>query len=206
MQITKIEKQAKRDRYNVHADGKFVAALDAGVLAGAGLSEGDILTNVELATLLQRERFAKALAKAYQLLARRSHSVSELTRKLGERGFGTALAVAVCEHLGERGYLDDRAFAKQWVTYRGGTRGNRLLRMELRKRGVADDVITEALAEGERDQLTSAKSLARRRLERFRDAPPEVVTEKLGAFLVRRGYDYATARAAVSELVTTGKS
>ena len=203
MQITKIEKQEKRDRYNLHADGKFLIALDAGVLAEAGLSEGDILTKGELAALERRDRFAKALARAYGLLARRSHSMGELARKLKERGFAQPLIEEVCEHLRKLGYLDDRSFARQWVAFRGVSRGPRLLTAELRQRRIADEIIAEALGEHGPDQAETAAALARRRLERFRDVPSDEARRKVGAFLTRRGYDYATVRTVLDELAAS---
>ncbi len=200
MQITKIEKQEKRDRYNLHADGKFLIALDAGVLTEAGLSEGDILTKKALTDLEQRDRFAKALNRAYRLLARRSHSTGELARKLKERGFSPALVGEVCAHLQRLGYLDDRSFARQWVAFRGISRGPRLLAAELRQRRVADEIIREALGAHGSDQTETAAALARRRLERFRGIPPDEARRKVGAFLTRRGYDYVTVRTVLDEL------
>ncbi|MDP9212207.1 MAG: recombination regulator RecX [bacterium] len=200
MQITKIEKQEKRDRYNLHADGEFLIALDAGVLAEAGLSEGDILTKGELTNLEQRDRFAKALTRAYRLLARRSHGTGELTRKLKERGFPASLIGEVCSHLQKLRYLDDRSFARQWVAFRGVSRGPRLLTAELRQRRVADEIIKEALGEQGSDQTETATVLARRRLERFRGASPDEARRKVGAFLTRRGYDHATVRTVLDKI------
>ncbi|MEX2043583.1 MAG: RecX family transcriptional regulator [Patescibacteria group bacterium] len=207
MQITKVEKQAKRrssERYNVYADGKFLTALDAGVLAESNVREGEIITKSELAQLLERDRFAKALAKAYSLLARRPHASLELRRKLRERKYPASLVDGVVEHLQRLGYLDDAAFAREWVRQRGATRGPRLLRAELRQRGVGTEAIEAALAElagspESADQTEAIRALAEKRLQRFRNEPPDKAREKTIAFLQRRGYGYAEAKRAIDE-------
>lgn len=211
MQITKVEKQAKRrtgDRYNVYADGKFLTALDAGVLAESNVREGEIITKSELGKLLERDRFAKALAKAYSLLARRPHASLELRRKLRERKYPPPLIEEVIEHLARLGYLDDAAFAREWVRQRGGSRGPRLLRAELRQRGVAAGAVEAALSEsaaaveaaGSGDETRAAlRELAAKRLHRFRNEPPDKAREKTIAFLLRRGYAFTEAKQAVGD-------
>jgi regulatory protein len=189
MQITKVEKQEKRDRYNIFADGKFLTALDAGVLAGSNLREGEIITQSELAGLLERDRFAKGLAKAYSLLARRPHATAELGRKLKERGYAPKLIEEVTDHLMELGYLDDASFAREWVRSRGAVRGPRLLRSELRQRGVKDEAIDTALADLD-DPGEAVRELAEKRLARLRDEPWERSRAKVAAFLQRRGYGF----------------
>lgn len=211
MQITKVEKQEKRDRYNVFADGKFLTALDAGVLADSNVREGEIITKSELAKLLERDRFAKGLAKAYSLLARRPHAARELRRKLRERKYRTSLVDGIIAHLERLGYLDDAAFAREWVRQRSATRGPRLLRAELRQRGVGGDAVEAALDEAagpdavetSRDAI---QTLAEKRLQRFRNDPPEKAREKTIAFLQRRGYAFGEIKPVLDELAAANRS
>jgi regulatory protein len=199
MQITKVEKQEKRDRYNVFADGKFLTALDAGVLAESNVREGEIITKSELQALLDKDRFAKALTKAYSLLSRRPHSRLELSRKLRERKFDKELIEGVIEHLEKLGYLDDAAFAREWVRSRGVSRGPRLLQGELRQKGITQADVETALAELS-DPDDSVRVLAEKRLQRYRNETPEKAREKTIAFLQRRGYSYDVIRRNLDEL------
>lgn len=199
MQITKVEKQEKRDRYNVYADGKFLTALDALVLADSNVREGEIITNSELEKLLQRDRFAKALTKAYSLLSRRPHASTELSRKLRERRYPKELIEEVLEHLTRLGYLDDATFAREWVRQRGTSRGPRVLRAELRQRGVTDEAAAAALKDLD-DPTEVIRNLAEKRLHRFRNETPEKAREKTIAFLQRRGYAFGEIRPVLDEM------
>ena len=67
----------------------------------------------------------------------------ELERYLAQRGIPDDVACAVLDRFTEVGLIDDRAYAQGWVSSRHGTRGlgKRAVAQELRRKGVADDVI-----------------------------------------------------------------
>jgi regulatory protein len=92
--------------------------------------------------------------------------------------------------LAARGYVDDAAYARQWVASRV-TRGYGAarLRAELRARGVGSALIDAALAAvaGE-DVLARAREAARRRLPVLRRGRPDRVAHRLRDYLLRRGY------------------
>jgi regulatory protein len=89
-----------------------------------------------------------------------------------------------------RGYVDDAAFARQWVTARAARGyGAARLRMELRARGIAPPVIAAALAAlGGDDALARAREVARRRLPALRRGRPDRVASRLRDYLQRRGF------------------
>jgi regulatory protein len=202
MQITRIAKQESRDRYNIFVDGKFFAALSSEVLAGAGIAEGDQLQTGQLEPFIAKDEEGKVLAKAYDYLSRRPHSIGELHLKLERKEYPAEHITAVIKQLEENGYLDDVAFAKQWVAERGRNRGYRLLQAELRKKQVSDEATEEALATQRSDEIAGATELAAKRLERL-DRSSDQVRAKLIAYLIRRGYDYGTAKEAVSQAFGT---
>ena len=75
---------------------------------------------------------------AFDLLARKSWSGRELTRRLRRRGAPTDVAQAVVADLTTRGYVDDQAFARWWAEARARGRrvGSRRLRQELLAKGI----------------------------------------------------------------------
>lgn len=90
-----------------------------------------------------------ALARALRVLARRDHSTAELTRKLRDGGVAPSQVETVIARLRELGYLDDRRFARQWAdsAVRSGRGYGQRLVQELKRRGIADEIIAEVLAE-----------------------------------------------------------
>jgi regulatory protein len=210
MRITRIAKQERRDRYNISVDGRFAAALSAGLLAESGLREGDELEPGQLDPLIERDEAGKVLNRALRFLSTRPHSEHELRTKLLRRRSSKStppdpgLVDDAFERLRELSYLDDAAFARQWVEERGGQRGGRLLRAELRRKGVTAEVIDAALeSAGSADPVSAARALAVKRLARLSGTGrPRDVHDKLTRYLAGRGYDYNVIRQALAELET----
>ena len=96
----------------------------------------------------------------------------------------------MADDLERRGYLDDAAFARHWVTTRAARGyGAARLRGELRARGVAPGLIDAALTGLDRGgQLEQARRLAARRLPGRRRIAPLKAAARLRDHLLRRGF------------------
>src|SRR2546423_15156335 len=77
-----------------------------------------------------------ALAAARGLMARRSHSRTELRRKLGRRGYEALEGDAAVARLAELGLQDDRAFAEGHVRRRSRSLGPLALSAAPSARGI----------------------------------------------------------------------
>lgn len=141
-------------------------------------------------------------------LATRPRTRWELERRLRRAAAEQAVIDSTLERLASLGYVDDAAFAGWWIEQRDrhAPRGRRLLEAELRQHGVPRDVI-EALrdADAEPAQDAGAEQLPETEEERARIAlgrhlrgrqmPTEpVALQRIGMFLVRRGFDPETVR------------
>ncbi|RMH22045.1 MAG: regulatory protein RecX [Acidobacteria bacterium] len=128
--------------------------------------------------------------KAIELLAPRAHFRRELQLKLERRGYAAAEVEAVLARLAQEGLLDDVAAARAFVArkLRGSPLGRRRLAAELARRGVAEEVIDEALASLDDDDRPLARQVAERWLARDRRPPSERRDAALARFLARRGF------------------
>ena len=91
----------------------------------------------------------------------------------------------------EAGLIDDAAFARAWVESRHYSRGlaGRALSMELKRRGIDDENIREAVAELSPDaEVATARRLVEQKLASIAGLPPEVRTRRLAGMLARKGY------------------
>src|SRR3972149_931095 len=88
-----------------------------------------------------------ALNIALRFLKFRPRSEFEVTQKLKQKGIIDSEINKVISVLKENKLLDDKEFAKMWVRDRNLLKpsGSYLLKMELRKLGIADGVIEEVL-------------------------------------------------------------
>jgi regulatory protein len=125
-----------------------------------------------------------------------------LTTRLRRRGAPPDVAAEVVGDLAARGYLDDAAYARHWVTTRAPRGyGAARLRAELRARGVAAGLIDAALGTLETDDaLARAREVARRRLPALGRGRADRVASRLRDYLLRRGYTAGVVARVVREL------
>jgi regulatory protein len=129
----------------------------------------------------------------------------ELERYLTQRGIPDDAATTVLDRFTEVGLIDDLAYARGWVTSRHGTRGlgKRAVAQELRRKGVAEDIIAEALDPIDADQERArALQLARSRYPQVMGLPYATQVRRLMGALTRRGYDVGLASAVVREVIS----
>jgi regulatory protein len=123
----------------------------------------------ETIQLLQR-----AKQQAYRLLTYRSQTSNELSARLQQRGFTTAIIAEVLSQLAADGYIDDYKVARDWVRYRLQTKplGRRRLAWELQRRGLSAELVQGVLREvySEVDEAGLAQQAARKYL-RSREFP-----------------------------------
>ena len=124
-----------------------------------------------------------ALSIALHFLKFRPRSVFEIEQKLKQKKVSDLEIKKIITVLKKNKLLDDEKFAKMWVRDRNLLKptGSYLLKLELKKKGIADEIIEEAL----KDQ--DEESLARKAIEgkaRYRRAD----FAKKAAFLARRGF------------------
>jgi regulatory protein len=102
-----------------------------------------------------------ALQKAYRLLSLRPHSEKELKKKLREKNFPAAVVQEALEKLRNMQYLSDASFAGQWARNLAVSKfcGNRKIIASLREKGLAADLITEAM-EKVRQEFSEETALA----------------------------------------------
>jgi regulatory protein len=100
------------------------------------------------------------------------------------------------------GLVDDVAFARQWVESRQTSRGlaKRALAEELRRKGVAAEIVSQAIDEV--DPLAeerAARALVRKKLPSLRSVDRATATRRLAGMLARKGYSAGLAFAVVKE-------
>jgi regulatory protein len=104
---------------------------------------------------------------------------------------------AALEHLQRTGQVNDTAFASAWVENRDAfrPRAARALRAELRRKGVAEEAIAEAVSGI--DEAEAAYRAAQRFARRSASLSADDFQRRVGGQLARRGFDWETIRAAV---------
>lgn len=147
---------------------------------------------------------------AVRFLGTRPRTRWELERRLRRAAASDDVITATLDRLAAMGYVDDTAFARWWAEQRDrhAPRGRRMIEAELRQHGVPREVLEELRGSELVEPALEAETLpsseaerAKAALERHLKGRPLPVDTKarqrIGAFLMRRGFDPETVRAAL---------
>ncbi len=159
---------------------------------------------------------AATLEVALRFLGSRPRTTRELTDRLRRAGAEDATVEATIDRLRELGYVDDAAFGRWWSEQRDrhAPRGRRLVEAELRQKGVPREVIEQLREEAperlpedaalpETDDQRAAVALEQHLRGRPMPDDPKA-SQRLGMFLMRRGFDPETVRRAIRQRSSGG--
>lgn len=136
-------------------------------------------------------------------LTQRSYTRFQLEEYLQRKGVDTEAAARVLNRFEEVGLINDRDYAAEFIRARRSIKGTgpAVLRMELKKRGIADDLIAAELDLREGDDGDVARDIAQRKLASLNRFDADTQSRRLVSFLVRRGYSPHMAFEVARELV-----
>ncbi len=155
----------------------------------------------------EADPLAVARAICLRLLTDRARSRHELEEALRRRAVPEEAVRATVARLREVGLINDGEFAEQWVRSRHVHKGlgRHALVVELRRKGVAEDVAGEALEELDADAEESrARQLVERKLRGMvLDSAEQraVAVRRLAGMLARKGYGSGIAFRVVRDAI-----
>ena len=155
-------------------------------------------------TFITARGYAFALDKAVSLLAVRARTEHEIADTLRKCTYPEPIIARVMARLQEAGYINDSDFAEHWAASRVSKgMGTMRIRMELRQKGVSQAEIDEAMSSMEESALLDGAIKAAQKAARGRNLSDRPEQQKVLAALARRGFDYQTAKHALTTLLET---
>jgi regulatory protein len=147
------------------------------------------MTQRELDPDADPESVARTIALT--MLERSPRTRAELARGMARRGVPEDAAAVVLDRFTEVGLIDDAAFAAAWVDSRhaGKGLGRRALSAELRRRGVDEQVLRDAVdTVTPEDEEAAARELVERKLRSMSRVPQDAQIRRLTGMLARKGF------------------
>jgi len=192
--------KGRKKRVNVFLDNRFAFSLEAEVVIKEGLQVGQELSINQMKALAKSDHFHGCLNAATHYLGYRPRSEFEIKERLQHRGFDDNTIEMVIAKLKEQELVDDAAFAQFWKENRDSfsPRSQWLTKLELRQKGVTDDIIDQVIEtiddndSAYRAALSKARSLRRSDYQGFR--------RRLGEYLKRRGFSYGVINHTIERL------
>lgn len=140
-----------------------------------------------------REPIVKSLRqRALEYLGKREYSYYELGQKLKRYAEDTDDIPALLDELQKRGWLSDARFTEQLVHAHKAKFGASKVAHELREKGVADELVANAVEQLKENELDNAREVWRKKFK----GPPGNREEwaKQARFMQSRGFGFETIK------------
>lgn len=197
-EITAITPQIKdKRRCNIYIDGRFCCGLTLEATVKNRLKVGQIITPERLSEIQLDSEKNTAFDKALTHLSATQKTEKQVRTFLEEKGYLPAVVEYVMDKLRSYNFLNDGQYAESYVECVSKRKGSKLIRMELKKKGVADEAIDTAI-EGlspEREQETATAILEKYMRGKTCDKP---TLQKAYRYLMGKGYDYEVIKSALT--------
>ncbi len=193
-EITSITPQVKdKRRCNVYIDGRFYCGLTLETTVKNRLKVGQVISPERLSQIQLDSERDTAFDKALTHLSATRKTERQIRDFLAKKGYLQAVCDYVVEKLNGYGFLNDGEYAESYVEFAAKKKGARLIRAEMRRKGLSEEDVDAAMANvDEQTQEEAARGI----LEKYmRNKPVDTKTlQKAAQYLMGKGFVYDTVK------------
>lgn len=199
--ITSIKQQKNKNRINVYLDGEFSFGIDLDNFVLLHLKVDQELTEREVEEIVKKAEFQKTYDKLLRFATLRPRSEKEVKDYLRRKKVHESLHEKLFEKLKHLELVDDEKFAEWWVEQRQAFKPKslRILKQELRIKGIKKETIEEVLGETKVDEEKMAKELLEKKAYKWKNLPPREAKLKTSQYLAGKGFGWEVIEKVVSE-------
>ena len=198
--ITALKVQTKNQRrVNVFIDGNFAFGVHRNI--ASELQIGQELTEEAINAILKKDEEEMAFQRALRYIQFRERSETEVVRYLQKFNVSADIITKVLDHLRYLELINDDKFAEHWAENRNAfrPRSRRVLTMELRKKGISEEVIAQVMQSMPSEEELAYQS-AMKQARRYHDLPRQEFHHKLSNYLSRRGFSYEVISPVIAQV------
>ena len=144
IEITKIECQKNKNKFNLFVDGQFYSGLLKETAIANNFFVGKKMQQSQLDDILLQSEAKQAFNKASDYLSTRLHTKHELKIKLCKRQYSKQAIELALQKLEEYGYINDASFADLFVEANSSL-SKQMIINKLLEKGIDKDIIDAAL-------------------------------------------------------------
>ncbi|OWR27911.1 RecX family transcriptional regulator [Saccharibacillus sp. O23] len=192
-----------RSCYRIYFGPHYITVHESTMIR-YGMTKGSFFGKEEVHEIVRDNERQIAYTQALNYLGFQARTSGEIEKKLLEKEIDPEAAAETVRRLEEEKLIDDASYAQEWAKQRvtGRKKGKVLVKQELRRKGIDQELIEEALdALGDEDELRSAEELA---AKKWRTTKGELWDRKrkTAAFIMRRGFSSDIARKALDRVLS----
>jgi len=190
--ITSIKQQRDKDRVNVYLDDKFGFGIDLDNFVSLHLKVDQELTEKQVEEIVKKAEFQKTLDKLLRFAMVRPRSEKEVRDYFRRKKVHESMHGKLLEKLKHLELIDDEKFAKWWVEQRQNFKPKaiRVLRLELRQKGINKETVDEVLGETVIDEEKMARELLEKKAYKWKNLPVREARQKISQYLAGKGFGW----------------
>lgn len=198
MIVTAVAPEGKR-KSKVFLNEGFAFVLYKGEAEKYGIAEGRELEEGTYRRIVEEVLFPRAKDRAFYLLQSQSRTRVQIEEKLTKDGYPREVTDRVMALLDEYRFVDDQAYAENYLSANRIKKSRRQMVYELQMKGVDKEEIDNALREISTDDEESARLLLAKRLK-GKDHAPYEEKSRIAAYLGRKGYSFDVIQRVMREI------
>jgi len=203
--ITSITLQKNNQkRYNIYVNGEYAFAVHEDILVKYQLLKGKELNPEEMREILAAEELNRAEQYALRYLGHRPRTEKEVFDYIVSKGFHAEQSQTIVGELKSKGYINDEAFAQQWIEERMRLRprGRYLLMQELTNKGIDEGIALQKLAQilNQEDEIAMIVQLIQKKFRGHSFESEWEMKKKVIPFLQRKGFSLDHSLTAISKI------
>ncbi|MCT4566013.1 MAG: RecX family transcriptional regulator [Maledivibacter sp.] len=203
-EITKLEIQKRNsNRISIYINDKYALGVHKDIVYKLNLEKGKLIDEDFIEKIIKTEEQKKANDYAIKLLSYRQRSEKEINDRMKQKGYEGEVIDKTIGWLREYSLVDDMDFAKEYTKAKAKKYGKSRIKMELSRKGVGDDIITNILEDelNFEKQYNAALQQAKKKVKAYKGEERQAVYRKLGSYLQRRGFSYEIISKILKELL-----
>ena len=192
-------KPGNGNKVHIYIDNKYTLTLYDDFWYRSGYSEGQEISDDELASLKGEAGFRSAYEKGLKYLSMRAYSEKELYNKL-KMNFGDEAADRAIDKINSFGYLNDDEYCREYAEYLFKVKKYDIKRIsyELKNKGIDPETIDNTLKTLDNEPIQRIIDMLRSKYER--NLETEKDRKRLVNRFIRMGYSYRDIKDAFSEV------
>ena len=192
-------KPGNGNKVHIYIDNKYTLTLYDDFWYRSGYSEGQEISDDELASLKGEAGFRSAYEKGLKYLSMRAYFEKELYNKL-KMNFGDEAADRAIDKINSFGYLNDDEYCREYAEYLFKVKKYDIKRIsyELKNKGIDPETIDNTLKTLDNEPIQRIIDMLRSKYER--NLETEKDRKRLVNRFIRMGYSYRDIKDAFSEV------
>lgn len=199
--ITDIKPQVKNPtRCNIYLDNSFYCGLELETVMRHRLKIGASVSPEVLDEIQAESETMRALDKALNFISRSQKTKKQVEDYLESKGYLKKTIEAVLDKMSAYKFVNDQNYAKDYAKSASKSKGKRLISLELKRKGVSIDDMSEALNDiDDETETEAATKIAEKYLKNKEKTRENAV--KCYKYLLSKGFDYETAKEAADKII-----